>query len=109
MACQRQSHLVPQIQTPPALPFSPYYFHPGSEAAGFRDVGLVTSLLAALSSLSPCHPDLNRADSRPSANEPGGWMVEGEEGMKGWGQNGHVVPTARRDFGGGEGQNDESG
>lgn len=74
VGCQWQPHLVLQIQTPPALPFSPNYFHPSSEAVGFRDVGLVSSLLAASSS-PPCHPDLNHPDGCLPTNEPGGWMV----------------------------------
>jgi len=34
-----QSHLVPQTSSPPALPFSPNYFHPSSKAVSFGTLG----------------------------------------------------------------------
>lgn len=80
---------------PTRLPFYPNYFHPSSEAVGFRDVSLVTSSLAS-SSPPLCHPDLNHRDSRLAANEPGGWMMGGKRGMKRW--DGHVVRRTCRDF-----------
>ena len=89
VGCQWQPHLVLQIQTPPALPFSPNYFHPSSEAVGFRDVGLVSSLLAASSS-PPCHPDLNHPDGCLPTNEPGGWMVGESKNWRGGVEGGNI-------------------